>query len=98
MSIDDVQKTHQDLGWLLMSTGWNDVMKPAVVERAKSLTSRLLDPSAQRKDRLPDDYIRGQIAALRWLIEWPEKEMQQAAVAMNAAEEMRQAQGGTTPH
>lgn len=91
-----VDEVHAQLGWLLMSQGWMAVMRPAITERAKVLTARLLDPTAGRKDRIPDDFIRGQVAALRWLIEWPEKEMQKASQAMMAEQDATQ--GGATPH
>lgn len=70
---------HRYLGYLLMSPGWNEIFKPKIAERAKVLYDRLIDPSAKRKDNLPDDYIRGQIATLKWILEWPEKAMQLVA-------------------
>jgi hypothetical protein len=39
------------------------------------------------REAYPDDYIRGFIAALKWAIEWPDQEMNAAAIL--AQEEMR---------
>lgn len=70
-----------------MSKGWTDVLRPAVAEKVKTLYAKLIDPSEKRKENLPDDFIRGEIASLKWILEWPEKEMQAAARALKEAEE-----------
>jgi hypothetical protein len=92
----DIDARHKDLGFLLMSNAWNEVMKPEVARRVKGLYAQLIDPSTKRKDRLPDDFIRGQIEALKWMLEWPEKEMQLVSGMLREQEEMN-AQRGPTP-
>lgn len=79
---------HRYLGYLLMSPGWKEVILPTIGERAKMLYDKLIDPKESRKENLPDDFIRGQIAVLKWIIEWPEKEMQLAAQQMAEQEIM----------
>lgn len=58
---------------------WGPLYKAKLAERCKELMARLLDPSEARKLKEPDDYIRGQIRALRWAAEWPEQEVKEAA-------------------
>lgn len=84
----DLSDYHRWLGYLLMSPAWNEIFKPKVAERGKILYDKLIDPKASRKENLPDDYIRGQIAALKWMMEWPEKEMGLVANRIKEAEIM----------
>ena len=55
---------------LIGDAGWE-----AICERAEQRTTAwhkaLLDPSRERKDKFPDDYLRGQIEALEWFIAFP---------------------------
>lgn len=96
----DIDEKHRNLAHLLLSLGWNDVFKPVALQRIKTLYDRLLDPQGSRKDKLPDDFVRGQIAALRWALEWPEKEMAIVAQALREREEDEAVnlQRGATPH
>jgi hypothetical protein len=48
-------------------------MIPAMKERLLVLFKQLSIPTQTRKDNIPDDFIRGQIAAFNWIVEWPEK-------------------------
>lgn len=81
---------HRYLGYLLMSPAWNEVFKPQIAERAKSLYEKLIDPKTSRKENLPDDFIRGQIVALKWILEWPEKKMQIVASQIKERELMQE--------
>jgi hypothetical protein len=59
-----------------------------IAEKVKMYYMDLLEPSTVRKDKMPDDYLRGQIAALKWLIEWPEKELEEAQINEQQEQEM----------
>lgn len=54
-------------------------MKPLIQEKAKTAYAQLLVPTHRRKADEPDDYLRGMIAALKWVVEYPEHEMDEAA-------------------
>lgn len=71
---------HEALSHLLLSPGWELIIKRAINQKVKALYDRIIDPAGDRKDRLPDDYIRGYIAGLRWVVSFPEEQMN-AAVA-----------------
>jgi len=68
------------------SPGWNETLVPLISQRAKMLYDQLLEPSKTRQDKLPDDFIRGQIAALRWVVSGP-RELVEAAVRASSEEE-----------
>lgn len=73
MELEDEQ--HQ-LVHFLNNEGWNSVVKPELTRKVKALYEKLLDPKIVRKEELPDDFIRGQIAAFRYVVEWPVKRAQ----------------------
>jgi len=83
----ELSDEHRHLAGMLQSYGWESVMKVIIAEKVKGLYVRLLDPTKKRKEEVPDDFIRGEIAALKWIIEWPEKEMAQVARRIREAEE-----------
>lgn len=62
-------------------------MKPVISARAKVYYEQLLDPSQTRQSQMSDDFIRGQIQALKWVITYPEEELK----AYRAAEQEEEA-------
>ena len=75
----NLDREHEQFAYLILSPAWN-MYKAGIVEKVKILYHQLVNPSQERKDAAPDDYIRGQIEALRWVLEWPEKEMNAATL------------------
>jgi len=73
---------HDQLSHLLLSPAWDGIIKAAVNQRVKMMYDQLVDPSKKRKERLPDDYIRGFIGACRWMLTFPEEEMNRAIEAI----------------
>lgn len=96
---------HRALAFLLMCPAWDAIYKARIAEKAKEMNAILLDPRAEVRNAYPDDYIRGFISALKWAIEWPDQEMNAAALlaqeeANDAAEESRHSGplfGGSPP-
>lgn len=79
LQMSDLSREHEQLAYLLLSPAWEALYKARVAQEVKVLYQQLLDPSQKRKDKQPDDFIRGMIAGLRFAIEWPEQEMELAA-------------------
>lgn len=88
MSLTD---EHRALGFMLMCPAWEALYKARIAERVSEYYKLLLEPSTTNtKKEFPDDYLRGSIAALKWAIEWPDRELNAAVIAsqedgMNAA-------------
>lgn len=64
----------ETLDWLtdlLGHAGWENLLKPAISNRMETIMKVLLRPDDQRKERLPDDFLRGQFQVLKWILEWP---------------------------
>ena len=80
--IEQLSREHQALGYMLRTEGWNEVYRSRMVEEARELNKRLLDPSTRRKDSASDDYLRGAIYAIKRAIEWPDEEMNMAAAEL----------------
>lgn len=76
-----LSEVHEELARLLTSPAWTDLVKARISGRVKVLYDKLIDPEENRKERLPDDYIRGFIAACRWILVFPDEEMKQAVKA-----------------
>lgn len=95
-----ISDEHRALGWMLQSEGWIGVVRPVIAERVRALYAKLLDPSKKRKEGMPDDFIRGEIAALKWMIEWPEQAMSRVAAQMREQDilnaELNQTNGAST--
>lgn len=51
--------------------GWVALVSRAEV-RLTTMRKAMMDPSKERQEKLPDDYLRGQIEALEWLITLPQ--------------------------
>jgi hypothetical protein len=74
----ELSPEHQALSHLLLHPAWEGIIKKGIAERAAAYNNQLIDPSVSRKDVAPDDFIRGYIAALKWVVSWPEEEMNRA--------------------
>lgn len=82
-----LSEEHQALSHLLLHPAWEGIIKKGIAERVNSYYTQLIDPSVKRKDATPDDFIRGYIAALKWVVSWPEEEMNRAVEELlNAAQ------------
>ena len=84
---------------------WKEFEK-AGRRRIEMFTRSLRDPSSARKDKFPDDYVRGQIDALEWMLNLPhgiiaaaESQAEQDAVARaeQRAADLRAKLGPTFP-
>lgn len=71
-------------------------MKPVIAERVRTYYDNLLNPSVARKDTANDDFLRGAIVSLKWVVEYPQAEInlalrqaeEEAASAREAEEEV----------
>lgn len=91
-----LSREHELLENLLTHPAWEHILKSVINEKVKVYYAQLLDPSAARKDSASDDFLRGGIVALRWVITYPQAEIDAArqeaqeeeAAAREAAEEV----------
>lgn len=81
---------HEALRFMVTCPAWEGLYKARCAEQMKYLMARLLEPSQKRKDDEPDDYLRGQIEALKWSITWPEHELREQEVRNQEEEKQRQ--------
>lgn len=61
--------------------GWALVFQPMLEEKYRTYQLALRNPDAARKARMPDDYVRGWLEALEWIMLTPRRE---AEVERNA--------------
>lgn len=54
--------------YVLMSPAYQDVFEPYLRSIRDTLSQRLLDPSKERKEEHPDDFLRGGIVAVDGLL------------------------------
>jgi hypothetical protein len=88
-----LSREHETLEHLITHEGWA-LIQARIQDTVRILYQEILSPSEERKKRLPDDFIRGSISALRELVEWPQAELklaydleaEQVAAARDAAE------------
>ena len=73
-----ISREHELLNDLIRSPAWEGLLKPIIAEKVAIYYKRLLDPAGSRKDLIPDDFIRGQIEALRWVVTYPQMEIDEA--------------------
>ena len=65
-SLDDFQLGH--LQYILTSPSYADVFHPYLVKMRASLNEKLLDPSTDRKEQFPSDFLRGGILMIDGLL------------------------------
>ena len=78
--------------------GWQTVLKAWMLQEGNQLIRYLLDPSIARPepyDKLPDDYIRGEIKRIQRTIDWVANQLQAAAHNRRLDEEARQRTDGS---
>ena len=97
----NLEEELQFLDWFLTSPAWNNVIIPELKKRMELLYNKLIDPTKKRKEETSDDFIRGQIAAVRWMVAWPSK--RQAALRermddIEANNRSRNEEGATPSH
>lgn len=80
-------REHEALEHLTGHDGWG-LVRARILDLVRIYYEQLLIPSQKRKDTVPDDFIRGAIAALREIVEWPDAEVQ-AAHAQEEEEALR---------
>jgi len=80
-----LSREHELLENLLQHPAWEGILKPVIVERVQQYYASLLDPSVARKDSANDDFLRGAIVSLKWVVEYPQTEIKLAH--QRAAEE-----------
>jgi hypothetical protein len=73
-----LSREHELLGDLLRHPAWEGILKPVIVERVQGYYTCLLNPSAARKDATNDDFLRGAIVSLKWVVEYPQEEINAA--------------------
>jgi len=76
--IEGLSREHELLANLLQHPAWEGILKPVVTERVRIYYAQLIDPSQARKDSANDDFIRGAIVSLRWVLEYPQAEIDAA--------------------
>lgn len=97
-----LSREHELLANLLEHPAWAGILKPVIAEQVKLYYTQLVDPSQVRKDTASDDFIRGAIVSLRWVVEYPQREIdaalreveEDAAAARDAVEEVPLFGGG----
>jgi hypothetical protein len=73
-----LSREHELLANLLQHPAWEGILKPVVADQVKLYYSQLVDPSQSRQNRASDDFIRGAIVSLRWVVEYPQAEIDAA--------------------
>jgi hypothetical protein len=76
--LDDNELGH--LEFVLNSPSWAQVFEPYLVRISESLKHKLIDPSRGRKDALPDDFLRGGIAATEGLLAFFRKVIEETQI------------------
>jgi hypothetical protein len=66
----------EQLAYLIRSPAWEGLYKARTLEQVRHIYEDLLDPSRARQDKRSDDFLRGQITALKWALSWPEQEVE----------------------
>lgn len=56
---------------VVRSTSWKEGVRPLLEGQVEVNIGLLLNPSAERKAKYPDDYLRGVIDAFRWVLTEP---------------------------
>ena len=76
-----MDRTHHLLASLTAHPGWEELMKPVIAARVRVYYDQLINPSAARKETVPDDFLRGAIDALKWVVTYPEMELNAHRIA-----------------
>lgn len=68
-SLDSDKVGH--LAYIVNSPSWVDFFEPTLREMMASTMAALADPTIDRKNNRPDDFLRGQIVVIRNFLEIP---------------------------
>lgn len=68
--MDDLSRAER-LREMQAHPGWRDVLKPILDARIEGLNRMLRDPSKARKEKFPDDYIRGRLEEAEFIMDHP---------------------------
>lgn len=79
---------------LLQSEAWTAFFLPSLQNMKEEWQNRLMDPSAERKNQYPDDYIRGCFATIDVFLRLPDALIQEHDAAIERAEKERNEQRG----
>lgn len=72
------QEAVDKLRGMFATTGWADVVAPGVERFRNHAVLTLINPSVGEK-KISDDFTRGQINVLSWMLGWPQRTEQLAA-------------------
>lgn len=75
---------------LLNSKGWTEGYAPSIVALITDCMRSLLDPSKERVDNKPDDFIRGQIAAFHDVLALGHNSLREHDAAVEKMRETRE--------
>lgn len=67
----------ENLRHLLAHRAWTEFFVPTLKQSRDAAIAQLLDPSVERKQDYPDDFLRGQISMLEWLLTHPQTLLQE---------------------
>ena len=81
-----LSREHELLENLSIHPAWEHILKPVIAEKVSVYYAQLLDPSQARKDSASDDFLRGAIIALRWVVKYPQTEIEAGRSAEQDAE------------
>jgi len=74
---------------LLQSDAWTAFFLPSLQNMKEEWQKRLMDPSAERKNQYPDDYIRGCFQTIDVFLRLPEALIAEHDAAIERAEQER---------
>lgn len=63
---------------MLGTSGWSEVIKPALLKLRDQAILNLISPASPDK-KFSDDFVKGQINALSWIITWDQRVEQLAS-------------------
>lgn len=81
---------HEALAFMVSCPAWNDLYKKGAAERVKALY-KALEAEGISLEKVYD--ILGQVKAIRWMVTWPENEVDMARI--EEQEEEKIAEKGT---
>ncbi len=68
----------ESLRFLVWSDAWRSFFEPMLQNLEAQLVNELLVPTQERKERRPDDFIRGSIYVIRNILNFPSQALQEA--------------------
>lgn len=84
------------LAYIVRSPAWENFFDPMLRGIVENICALLLDPSQERKDKRPDDFLRGQAVLVRNFLELPHTVIEEAR--MREQQQQRDADAATDLH